>query len=372
MKPILALNIESLPAPLPAILQTHVGPFTVAQLSLSFGIVLLTLLLRGVVIRAIINRIKGLTAKTETDLDDRLIAALEAPAMTFLLCLGIFLAVVALPLQPEWDQIVHTLYRGATVVNVFWALFRVIEVFTDMLLAVGRRGEGKNNLEGFAPLITKSLRIFTCIVGGIMVVDNLGYNIGGILATLGIGGAALAFASKDTIANLYGSVALALDRPFQVGDWISLQSNSVEGVVEEIGLRSTKIRTFPKTLVSIPNAVLANEVINNWTRMPKRRVRHTVGLTYQTPVETVEALVEDIRTLLLQDPDVDPEQVTVAWSEFGASSLDILVQYFTHPVAFPAHLEVRQRINAKIARAVASRGSSFAYPTQTVFLQREG
>lgn len=344
------------------ILEMPVGPFTLRELLLSFIFVLAGFVLRKLLTSVILRGAKLLAGKTSTDYDDRLIHALEPPVTAFFPVLGIYLALLALPMEEAWEAHVQQLFQGATMLLVFWALVKVSDVLTDLLMGLTRSG-----LSGFAPLVKKSLRVFLIIVGAVMVVDNLGYDIGGVLATLGIGGAALAFASKDTIANFYGSIALALDRPFQVGDWIQV-GNEVDGDVEEIGLRSTKVRTWPKTVISIPNSVLANAVINNWSRMPKRRVRQVVGVTYGTSPETMNLLVDDIRQLLREDEGVQQDFILVNWTDFGASSLDILVYYFTTTTAWLEHMDVRQRINTKIAQAIARRGSSVALPTQTLHL----
>ena len=180
--------------------------------------------------------------------------------------------------------------------------------------------------------------------------------------------AAFAFAAKDTIANLYGSLALVLDRPFKTGDWIMV-GNKVDGDVEEIGMRSTKVRTWPKTVISIPNHVMANEIINNWSRMPKRRVKQIVGVTYETKPDEIEGLVEDLRLLLREDEGVDQDFILVNFTDFAESSLNILVYYFTKSIAWLEHMDVRQRINCKIMRAVESRGLSIAFPTRTVHIE---
>ncbi len=147
--------------------------------------------------------------------------------------------------------------------------------------------------------------------------------------------------------------------------------DAVDGNVEEIGLRSTKVRTWPKTVISIPNAVLANEKINNWSRMPKRRVKQVVGVTYATEPETMEAIVSSIHQLLREDEGVHPEFILVNWTDFGSSSLDILVYYFTRTTQWRDYLEVRQRINVKMAQAIAAHGSSVAFPTRTLHLEGE-
>jgi len=350
-----------------SLMEATVGPFTFGQLILSFGIVLLTLILKGIIARVIFANLKILAAKTRWQHDDRFLEALEGPTANFILTLGLYLAIIVLPLDVEWENLAGTIFRGVSILIFFWGLFRLVDVMVDVLAGFSSASSA-DSFRGFGDLIKKSLRVFIIIVGVVMVIDNLGYNIGGILATLGIGGAAFAFAAKDTIANIYGSIALALDRPFQVGDWIQV-GDRVDGDVEEIGLRSTKVRTWPKTVISIPNAVLANEMINNWSRMPKRRVKQVVGVTYETGPETMEAIVEGIRELLKQDEGVNQEFILVNWTDFGSSSLDILVYYFTATTSWLKYMDVRQRINVKIAKLVAEKGSSIAFPTRTLYLE---
>ncbi|MEX0330191.1 MAG: mechanosensitive ion channel family protein [Puniceicoccaceae bacterium] len=350
-----------------SMLSSGVGPFTLGQLLLSFAIVLLTLFLRGLLTKTIFASLKRLAARTRWEHDDRFLEALEKPTSSFILILGIYLAVVVLPLDEEWMDVIDTLFRGISIFIVFWGLFRLADVLVDVMASVSS-ASGNDSFRGFGNLVKKSLRVFIIIVGVVMVIDNLGYNIGGILATLGIGGAAFAFAAKDTIANLYGSIALALDRPFRVGDWIQVGS-VVDGDVEEIGLRSTKVRTWPKTVISIPNAVLANEMINNWSRMPKRRIKQVVGVTYETSPDTMEEIVESIREVLRNDEDVNQDFILVNWTDFGSSSLDILVYYFTTTTKWLEHMDIRQRINVKIAKVVAAHGSSVAFPTRTLYLE---
>lgn len=349
------------------LMASRVGPFTLSELGLSFTILLLFILLRGVLLRWIFGVMKGLAARTRWEYDDRMVAALEKPVSSAILIAGIYFSAAALPFDPEWQALATTLFRAFSVFVMFWALFAVVDVFVDMLSRLSD-STGSDSFRGFGSLIKKTLRAFIVIVGVVMVIDNLGYNIGGILATVGIGGAAFAFAAKDTIANLYGSIALALDRPFRVGDWIQV-GDVVDGDVEEIGLRSTKVRTWPKTVISIPNAVLANEMINNFSRMPKRRVKQVVGVTYETSPETMEAIVDDIRRLLREDDGVQQDFILVNWTDFGSSSLDILVYYFTVTTKWLEYMDVRQRINVKIAKTVAAHGSSVAFPTRTLYFE---
>ena len=190
----------------------------------------------------------------------------------------------------------------------------------------------------------------------------------GILATLGLGTAAVALAAQDSIKNAFGTLMIVIDRPFQVGDWIQV-GDKVDGNVESIGLRSTKVRTWPKTIISIPNGVLANEYINNWSRMPKRRVKQIVGISYDATAKDMEELVEEIRRILRNDSGVHQEFILVNFTDFGESSLDILVYYFTSTIAWLDYMDIRQRVNQQIMEAVNRRGLSIAFPARSLYLE---
>lgn len=332
----------------------------------SFSIILFALFIRKFVTHWFFEQLRRITRRTSVTWDDQVIDCLQTPVSYFVVILGFFIAFLQLPLDPVFNGYAIKTFQAVVIALVFWAIVRLMNVLTEVLGDVARR-KG-HSIGTFMPLINRAFRAFLVMLGVALVVQNFGIQIGPVLGALGIGGAAFAFAAKDTIANVYGSFALALDRPFKVGDWIQV-GNTVDGDVEEIGLRSTKVRTWPKTVMSIPNHVLANEIINNWSRMPKRRVKQVVGVTYESSPEDMEGIVEDIRQLLREDEGVEQQFILVNFTDFGASSLDILVYYFTKSIAWLEHMDVRQRINVKIMRAIKKRGLSVAFPTRTLYLE---
>lgn len=349
-------------------LETTVFGLTMGQMLSSLGILLVAILLRGVITKILFQRLKELAAKTKMEFDDDILRAMEKPMSLFLLIFGIYLAAAKLPWTSQVDMILWNLFKGGTMLTIVWAIMRLVDVFGDLL---GYAAKDKDSaIHGFIPLIKKTLRIFITVIGILLVIDNLGYNVSSIIAALGLGGAALALASKDTIANLFGSLMIVLDRPFKVGDWIQVGSK-VDGDVEAIGLRSTKVRTWPKTIISIPNSILANEYINNWSRMPKRRVKQYIGVTYEATPEQMEAVVQAIRTLLNEDEGVQQDFILVNFTDFGGSSLDILVYYFTTTTAWLQHMDVRQRVNIKIMKAIRDCGLSIAFPTRSLYFEGE-
>lgn len=347
------------------VLKIEIFGFSVGHLALSFAILLCGLVFRNLLAALVVRRLVQWAERSER-VDVRLVHALTKPISALLMIIAVYLALLVLPLSDEVDAFLGNLFRGLTMLTLVWAAIMMADVLADFL-EVRLVSQPGSALSGFAPLVKKSLKIFVLIIGILMTVDNLGYNVTGIIATLGLGTAAVALASQDTIRNAFGAMMIALDRPFRVGDWIQV-GDQVDGNVESIGLRSTKVRTFPKTIVSIPNGVLANEYINNWSQMPKRRVRQVVGITYEATGEDMRNLVEDFRKILREDADIQQDFILVNFTDFGDSSLDILVYYFTTSVARLEHMDIRQRINCKIMDAIQKRGLSIAFPTRSLYL----
>jgi len=349
------------------VFKDDIGENSWGRLWTAFGIILLTYIVRKIVGYLFENWLHRLAQKTSWEIDDRMIPAMRGPVGWLIFVLGLFIALTVLKMSPEWDRAIVLMVKAATLTIVFWGVLRAMDVFAQTAMEIAEsRGSG---VHGFVPLIQKAARTFLIIIAVIIVAQNMGYSVSSLLAGLGIGGLAVALAAQETLGNFFGSVSLVADRPFRVGDWIQVGSK-VDGDVEEIGLRSTKVRTWSKSLMSIPNKVLANEIIENWSKMPKRRVKQYIGVTYNTPADAMHELVEDIKQLLKEDEGVQQDFILVNFTDFGESSLQILVYYFTSTTAWLAHMDIRQRINIKIMKAVEARGASMAFLTRS--LQFEG
>lgn len=346
--------------------KVQVGDNSSRQILVSFGILLAAFILRKAVVLWVFRVLRKIASKTKWQYDDKLVNAVEAPVGAFVLIVGIFLAVAVLAVPPGIDRIILRCFQAATLTVAFWGFLRFVDLIAD-LLAEGAR-ERDLAIYHFVPLIKRAARVFLIIIGVILVIQNLGYSVGSLLTGLGIGGLAVALAAQESLGNFFGSVSIAADRPFKVGDWIQVGSK-IDGDVEEVGLRSTKVRTWAKSQLTIPNKLLADEIIENWSRMPKRRVKQVVGVTYETKPDQMDALVGDIRKLLREDEGVNQDFILVNFTDFGPHSLDILVYYFTSTTKWLEHMDIRQRINLKIMHAVEARGLSIAFPTQTVYLE---
>ena len=345
------------------------GENTVAHYGIAALFLVGAVLLRRVVTTIIFNQLKKLAAKTETTLDDKLFPALEAPVATFIMLVGIFSALKVLKLSSGTD---HYIGNGATVafsLNLFWGLLAALDALLDHAHEVAR--EKQLGVAAFMPWIKKSLVAVFVVLGLLLTVQSLGYNVSAILSGLGIGGLAFALAAQDTIANLFGSIIVAIDQPFKLGETVKIGANT--GLVEDIGLRSTKLRLVDKSLVVIPNKLVSSEAIVNLSRFTARRVEQVLALTYDTTPAQMEALVQEVRGLIQAEAEVDPASVLVYFRDFSASSLDLWLVYVVKDADFPKHMALRQRLNLAFMRAIEARGLAFAFPSQTVYAaQRPG
>lgn len=320
------------------------------------------LLLRRVVTGLVFGWLRKLSARTRSTLDDRLLPPLEAPVATFIMLVGIFGALRVLKLTPATDEMIG---HGSTVafsLVIFWLLLRAFSGLLDHGQELAQRRQ--MGVAAFMPWIKKTLITLFVILGVLMVMQSLGFDVKALLAGLGIGGLAFALAAQDTLANLFGSVVVAIDQPFKIGETIMISGNV--GMVEDIGLRSTKLRLVDKSLMVIPNKTVAAESITNLSRFTSRRVEQVIGLTYDTTAEQMEAIVAEFRRLILAESGIDPESVICYFRDYSASSLDIWLAYVVKDPDFHKHMQLRQRLSLAFMRAVESRGLSFAFPTQTV------
>jgi MscS family membrane protein len=299
-------------------------------------------------------------------MDDIFIEALIAPAGWAVILLGVYIAAHILPLPEEPIDImrfVDALARGASILLIVWFGVRLSD--RGFALWAQRAIDTESRLDDQAiPILKKTVRVFLVLVGASLFLQNLGYSVGSLIAGLGLGGAALALASKDTLSNLFGAIVIFWDRPFAVGDWVELEG--VEGTVEQVGLRTTRIRTFANSLITLPNMKLTTASINNWSKMEKRRIKMTIGVTYDATPEQLEAGVKAIQNIIVQMAEMKNDFYLVRFDAFGASSLNIFVYCFTETTVWADFLAVKEQFMLEIMRRFQEIGLSFAFPTQTV------
>jgi MscS family membrane protein len=262
----------------------------------------------------------------------------------------------------------ETYYRHLLLALIAFHILKLLNAAVDAMTKVSLNLAAKTEStfdDQLIPFAAKSLKVIIVILGVLIVLQSFGLNVMSLLAGLGLGGLALALAAQDTAANLFGSITILFDSPFKVGDWVKVKD--VEGTVEEIGFRSTRVRTFYNSLVTLPNSVVAKENIDNMGVRPARRIRQVLGLTYQTPPEKIQQFCIEARSLIEKNPKVNPSTVLVYFNNFNSSALDILVQYHLQVFTGTEELETQMEIFLEILRLAKNLGVDFAYPTQTVY-----
>ncbi len=217
------------------------------------------------------------------------------------------------------------------------------------------------------PLVSKVLKVFVIICGGIIILTVFDVNITALLAGLSIGGLALALAAQDTIKNLFGSLMIFLDKPFQIGDWI--QANGVDGTVEEVGFRSTRIRTFANSLVSVPNGEITNTSVDNFGLRVYRRYKSVINLTYSTPPNLIDKYVDGLRQIVANHPKTRKDYYEIHMNEMSPASLNILFYIFFEVPSWSEELKARHEIILETLRLAESLGVQFAFPTQTIHIE---
>lgn len=309
-------------------------------------------------------------ARTETKLDDVLFAAAERPASLLILIIGLIFTVHVLQPPAETFPIIGLVDDAGRIVSIVigvWFLWRLTEGLSTYFIALAEQTDSSMDSQ-LVPFIAKTAKIFLVLTAVLVVAQNMGYSISGLIASLGIGGLAVAMAARDTIANIFGSIMILVDRPFTIGDWI--KTSEFEGVVEEIGFRSTRIRTFEKTLVNVPNSSLANMVIDNIDARSVRRIKMRIGITYSTSTGQMQQAIEGIEKILQKHPGVDQDFKLVKFDEFADSSLSIFLYYFSSSKVWGEYLQVRQEVNLEIMELLESLGLEFAFPTRTLHIEQ--
>ena len=268
-------------------------------------------------------------------------------------------------LPPATLNILLAVLKLFTIYAAAWTAFAVIDVLAKYFARKAGATETRFD-DLIVPMISKSLKILTVCVALLTAAQTFDVPILGLMGGLGLGGAALAFASKDAVANFFGSVTVLFDRPFEVGDWIVTEG--AEGTVEMVGFRSTRIRTFYNSLITLPNSHLTTASVDNMGRRRYRRIKTTLGVQYDTSPDQLEAFCEGIRELIRRHPNTRKDYFHVYFNDFGASSLDIMLYCFVQCPDWGSELQSRHRLFADIVRLAEKLGVEFAFPTRTLHM----
>ncbi len=288
--------------------------------------------------------------------------SLQSPVAWLVTSLFWTAALDSLSVPPVLEKYLKIAIQLLLSVNLILLAYRAIEAFGVVLTRHSSKSDSKLDNQ-LAPMVTKVLKIFVVVFGVLLTLQSFDVKVMSILAGLGLGGLALALAAQDTAANLFGSVMILVDKPFRVGDFIKVAGT--EGVVEDIGFRSTRIRTPYNSLITIPNSVAAKETIDNLELRPQRRVRHVLGLTYDSTDQSIKAFMGELETYLRNHPSVEASSATVRMMAFGDFSIQVLVQFFILTRDWNEEMRIQQDF-LFFARETAQRTQvDFAFPTST-------
>jgi MscS family membrane protein len=318
--------------------------------------------LLGHVTAAILGRLFG---RTRNEWDDKLLARIE-PQFAYAWALLIFRAVLpALGLTVPAERLLLAFVSAGAVVVLFWALWRAADVVVEAMMSRpwAASSPSARNLLSISSNLAKGVIVAT---GLLAALSAFGYPITTLLATLGIGGLAFAFGAQKTVENLFGSVSLAMDQPFRVGDFVKIED--FVGTVEDIGLRSTRFRTLDRTLISIPNGKLADQRLESFAARARMRLATTIGVEYGTTHVQMQQVLDGFTQVLREHPKIWPDAMVVKFKEFGASSLDIEIMAWFEVPTWGDFQQCRQEVLLGFMKVVEDAGTAFAFPTRTVHL----
>jgi MscS family membrane protein len=312
------------------------------------------------------NVLGRMTARTETRMDDIVLDTVKGPVVVLITIMGMMAGYHRLLMPEKLDTWMNRVFHAAIALTVTWMVVRTLTALLRAYL-VPYAERSSNKLDNhMVPVVIKGTSTMLWILGVIVALNNAGYDVGALLAGLGIGGLAMAMAAKDTVANVFGGITVFADKPFRIGDRVRI--SGYDGFVIEVGIRSTRVRTLEGPVVVIPNHKFTESIVENVTLEPARRVRHELGLIYETPPEMMELAIQILRDIANDHQEILTPEFFVSFIGFKEYSLSLL---FIYHIRKEAHiLDSQTRIHLEILRRFNAASLSFAYPT-AVELQGE-
>ena len=333
----------------------------------SLVIFLLFYLLRRLIARFILNRLSRIVSKTSNQIDDAVIEVLDGPLKFLPVVLGFFIASSYLDVSDNNQDFLDLLNRSLITIFIFWLLHQLIIPFSFVI----KNFESKIS----KPLVDwtlKGLKILVIVLGSVAILELWGIRVGPVIAGLGLFGVAVALGAQDLFKNLISGIMILMEKRFTVGDVI-LVSGEVEGVVEQIGFRSTLVRRFDSTPVMVPNYKFAEQSVTNYTRRHHRRIRWLIGLEYRTSIDQLKNIRDEINNLIEKDDNFAKNQNAsfyVRIDSFSDSSIDMLVQTFTVTNEWAEFLKIKENLAVKIIEIVENNEAGFAFPSQSLYVEK--
>ncbi len=328
-------------------------------------------LLRGFVSRFVLSLLERLVGRSSNRFDDALVEALSGPIRFVFLVIGLFLATRVAPLPDEIDLAMAKVVRSLIAFTMFWTFYRCVGPLSFVLDRLVTSVGGENMAATLKNFAVRLIRVIIVVLGTAAILQEWDFNIGAVLGGLGLIGMAVAFGAQNLISNLFGGVAIFVDKIFTEGEWI--KTNDVEGTVETVGFRTTKIRRFDKALVTVPNSDLADNAVTNFSRMTNRRIHWMVGLEYRTTNEQLKHVVDGLNDYIRNSDafETDPTKVStlIHADSFNSSSIDIMLYCFTKTTKWAEWMQVKEELLYHLKTLVEDAGTAFAFPSSSVYVE---
>lgn len=333
-------------------------------------LVIVATALANVASRFLLRRAEKMASLTESHWDDALIQSARRPVPILFWLFGIAFAsgIIGKQHGSAIFDMVPALRNIGVILCLAWFLLRLIRNATCNIISMHEEKGEEIDLTTIDAL-SKLARLAVIITVCLIAMETLGFSISGLLAAGGIGGIAVGFAAKDLLANFFGGLTIYMDRPFSVGDWIRSPDKNIEGTVEYISWRHTRLRAFNKNPIYVPNALFTTIIVENPTRMTHRRIKETIGIRYED-IAVMDSIVADVKSMLEKHAEIDASQTLIVnFTTFGPSSLDFFIYTFTRTTVWVHYHEVKQDILLKIAKIIDHHGAQIAFPTRTLHIE---
>ncbi len=316
--------------------------------------------------RAALAMVRPAVARSRTQVDDRLLEVVAPPVRLLAAVLLFAAAVLAIGLSPPAQRVFTSIEQALGVVAVTWLVLRLVDVLSGV---VERKLPDPRVAQSLVPLGRRAVQVAIVALATLAALDSFGFDVTALIAGLGVGGIAVALAAQKTIENLFGGATLIADRPVRVGDFCRFGDKL--GTIEEIGMRSTRVRTLDRTVVTVPNAEFASLQLESFAARDRIWYHPTIGLLYDTTPDQLRYVLVEIRRMLYAHPKVDPDPARVRFVGFGASSLDLEIFAYVRTPDYNEYLEVAEDLNLRIMDIVAEAGTAFAFPSTTAYLAKD-
>lgn len=338
----------------------------IGRMLLLLLVLIMIFLLRRVVLRIAARPVQRMARHIPVLRDERILELLAVPVRYFIIAVALFISAEILEVGGRVNIFVSNLGRSFIILGILMTLYRLPDIFmptaTQLFAITGMTIEDR-----LIPFLRTAIKLLIISMGLVILLQEWDYDVSGLIAGLGLGGLALSLAAQDTVSNLFGFMAIVSDRPFNVGEFVV--TPDAEGIVEHVGLRTTRIRRLDQGVIYVPNRKMADAAVLNWSRLSKRRMDYVLGVTYSSTSEDLRVLLHRTREMLRSQPLVDPDSVVVYFTGFGDSSLNILIRSFVHLSDWGEFHAEQERLHLLVMDIIRDLGMSVAFPSRSLYLE---